>query len=238
MIKAKAICLISDGIDSPVATFLIAQKKVEVIGIHFDNKPMIKPVKKYLAEQKKILYNESEKQIYNIAQQLVNSFETQIIFDLYTIPNGEDLKIFKTSDDPKLTCILCKRQMIRKAELLADQLNADYIVTGEILGEQASQTIENLSNIHETLRKKQLLRPIIGLNKDEITIIARKIGTMQFSEKASKFTCAAVPDKPAIQAKLDRIYRLEDKIEIDKLAIESVRMAKKITFKKNLSTIS
>ncbi len=232
MIRSKAICLISDGIDSPIATYLIAQKKVEVIGIHFDNKPMIKPVKKFNSNQKKILFNESEKQIYNISQQLVNSFDTQNTFTLVIVPNGEDLRIFKESDVPKLTCILCKRQMIRKAELLAEQLNADYIVTGEILGEQASQTIENLSIIQEVLRKKQLLRPIIGLNKDEITDIARKIGTMQYSEKASIFTCAAVPDKPVIHADLKSIYQLENKIAIDKLVNESIKNAKKISFKK------
>ncbi|NHK30151.1 MAG: hypothetical protein FK730_02280 [Asgard group archaeon] len=233
MMKSKAICLISDGIDSPVATFLISQKNVEVIGIHFDNEPMIVPIKKYASKQINLLKNESEKQIHNIAQQLVNLFETQTTFVLYTVPNGEELRIIKKSDDPKLTCILCKRLMVRKAELLAKQINADYIVTGDILGEQASQTIDNLSNIQDALREKQLIRPIIGINKDEITAIARKIGTMQFSEKASKFTCAAVPDKPAIQAKLERIYRLEKKLELEKFIEKSVRKAKKTIFKKN-----
>jgi thiamine biosynthesis protein ThiI len=231
--KSKAICLISDGIDSPVATFLISQKNIEVIGIHFDNKPMIAPVKKYASKQDNLLYSESEKQIHNIAQQLVNSFETQTTFDLYTVPNGEELRIIKNSDDPKLTCILCKRLMVRKAEVLAEQIDADYIVTGEILGEQASQTIDNLSNIQDALREKQLIRPIIGINKDEITIIARKIGTMPFSEKASKFTCTAVPNRPAISAQLERIYRLENKLEIEKFIEISVRKAKKTVFKKN-----
>jgi thiamine biosynthesis protein ThiI len=222
--QPKAICLISDGIDSPVAAFLVAQKKVEIIGLHFDNYPMIKPVRNE--------HNDFKKQISNIAQQLTNSLSFQESFELYTIPNGNDLKIIATSNDPKITCLLCKRLMLQKAEFLAVKLGADYLVTGEILGEQASQTINNLYNIQEVVKKKQLLRPIVGLNKDEVTKIARNIGTLPFSEKAAAFTCSAVPNKPAIQAELARIHKLEKELSIKQLVNQSVEQRKKTIFKR------
>ncbi|NHJ47857.1 MAG: hypothetical protein FK733_08725 [Asgard group archaeon] len=231
--QTKAICLISDGIDSPVATYLTAQKKVKVIGLHFENNPMVKPSKKYKDKKLEQLILDSEKQILNIAQQIANSLSFQDSFQLYLIPNGEDLKAISTSDDPKITCVLCKRLMLLKAEYLAKKLDIDYIVTGEILGEQASQTINNLYNIQDVLKGKQLLRPIIGLNKEEVTKIARKIGTLTFSEKAAVFTCSAVPNKPVIQADLDRIYNLEKKLDIEKKAKKSIENAKKLTFNKN-----
>jgi thiamine biosynthesis protein ThiI len=195
---------------------------------------MIKPSKKYKDKQFNKLLQDNEKQILKIAQQIVNSLSFQDSFDLYLIPNGEDLKAIATSDDPKITCVICKRLMLLKAEYIAKKLDLDYIVTGEILGEQASQTINNLYNIQNVLLGKQLLRPIIGLNKEEVTKIARDIGTLAFSEKAAVFTCSAVPNKPVIQADLERIYKLEKKLEINKLAKNSISNAKKLTFHKTI----
>lgn len=239
--KRKAVCLISDGLDSPIATFLMERSGVEVVGLNFDNKPMVKPSKKKkkqkegtvttIKEEKKSTISISP--IRNIAQALVNSFLNQTSFELYVVPNGKDLeKIVIESKDPKINCILCKRLMLKKAEELARNINADYIVTGEILGEQASQTIENLRTIESVLSEKKLIRPNIGLNKEEVIKLSREIGAYKFSEIAAKYTCAAVPIKPATQAHLDRIVTAEKYLISDKMIETSFQNANKYVLRK------
>ncbi len=230
--QRKAICLISDGLDSPVATFLIEQSGVEVIGLYFDNKPMIKPSKmKNVKENSSTKIKDERKlfpesQILNISQALVNSFQNQTDFKLYIVPNGKDLqKIVQESKEPKLNCILCKRLMLKKAEKLAGNLNAEYIVTGEILGEQASQTIENLRIIESALTGKRLIRPNLGLNKEEVIKISREIGAYKYSEIAAKYTCAAVPDKPSTHGNLERVLQTEKNLITEEMIETSLQNA-------------
>jgi len=233
----KVICLLSDGLDSPVATFLLEQKGLEVIGLNFDNQPYVSlktgnsntdPLSKTSLPN-----NKFAAPIFHIAQILVNSFKTQTHFELYQMPHGNDLKkIIDYSNDPKLTCVLCKRLMLMKAQELAEKLDADYIATGEILGEQASQTIDNLHVIESTLSNKKLLRPNIGLNKEEVITIARKIGTIKYSEEAAKFTCTAVPDKPSTQATLDRALLAESNLNTYNLISTSLDSREVFIFQK------
>ncbi|MCK5045350.1 MAG: hypothetical protein KAS22_02145, partial [Candidatus Heimdallarchaeota archaeon] len=183
-----------------------------------------------IKEEKSII---SISQIRNIAQALVNSFQSQTSFELYVAPNGKDLeKIVLESKDPKINCILCKRLMLKKAEELARNINADYIVTGEILGEQASQTIENLRTIETVLSDKKLIRPNIGLNKEEVIKLSREIGAYKFSAIAAKYTCAAVPNKPSTQAHLDRIVTAEEYLITANMIETSLRNANKYVLKK------
>ena len=231
----KAICLISDGLDSPVATFLLENQGIEVIGLNFDNNPFVIPVTKNSSNnsEKNMKLENNDKQILNIAQRLVKKFKKQKLFSLYQLPHGEDLgNIIKDSDDVKLTCVLCKRLMLKKAQYIAKKINADFIATGDILGEQASQTIENLQIIQEALGDIVLVRPNIGLNKEEVINIARKIGTYQYSEIAAKYACSAVPNKPSTKADLNRIKKAEKKLEIEKMVEKSYKQAKKYSFKK------
>ncbi len=230
--KKKAVCLISDGLDSPVATFLIEQKGIEVIGINFDNKPMVKYAK-IKRDQNQLQENIAVGQIQNIAQALVNSFMKQTKFKLFIVPNGEDLeKITTHSHDPKITCVLCKRLMVKKAEIIANEVNAEYIATGEILGEQASQTIDNLKIIEDAVNSKRLIRPNIGLNKEEVITIAREIGTYQFAELAAKYTCSAVPIKPVTKTNLDRVLVAEEKLELQDAINSCFTNAKQLDFQK------
>ncbi|HUT81785.1 MAG TPA: hypothetical protein VMZ29_11335 [Candidatus Bathyarchaeia archaeon] len=230
MTKRKAICLISDGLDSPVATFLIEQKGLEVIGINFDNKPMVTFTKKENLSRK---IEPIKSQITNIASVLVKAFKEQDSFNLYIIPNGQDLKdIVDHTKDPQITCVLCKRLMLRKAEQVAIQLDADFIVTGEILGEQASQTIDNLRNIESVLKTKQLVRPLVGLNKEEVINISRSIGTNTYSELAAKYTCAAVPNKPATHTIFERIKVAEMMLNLDEIAENILANTQKFTYYK------
>lgn len=236
----KAICLISDGLDSPVATFLLEQKGLQVIGIHFNNRPFVgesKYQKSRVRPSKDLLIPNKKPyslQIENIANKLVHSFQSQQSFDLYIVPHGEDLgEIINNSEDEKITCVLCKRLMLKKAEYFANQIGATLIATGDILGEQASQTIDNLKLVENALSNTRLIRPNIGLNKEEVISISRKIGTYQHSELAAKFTCTAVPIKPVTKAADERIELAEAKLDFDKLIEKSWEKAQKISFSKS-----
>lgn len=239
----KAICLISDGLDSPVATFLIEQEGVEVIGVHFDNQPFLSREKRGAKRNEREGLGAIEKNeergkegkgvIGKIAQTLVNVFKKQEIFQLHVLPHGADLgKIISEAADPKITCILCKRLMLRKAERIAEEVGADILVTGEILGEQASQTIDNLRIIQEALKEKQLVRPNIGLNKEEVIAIARKIGTYTYSEMAAKTYCTAVPPKPSTVVKIPRVKTAEEKLPMEEMIKLSLMKATKRQFYK------
>lgn len=236
----KVICLISDGLDSPVATFLLEQKGLHVIGIHFNNRPYVgeskyhknkaQPTEELLIPNK-LLFSQ---QIEKIAYKLVHAFQSQKSFDLYIVPHGEDLgEIISYSEDEKITCVLCKRLMLKKAEHFANQVGATLIATGDILGEQASQTIDNLKLIESSLSNTRLIRPNIGLNKEEVIIISRKIGTYQHSELAAKFTCTAVPTKPVTKATDERIELAEAKLNFDKMIEKSWEKALLITVSKS-----
>ena len=231
----KAICLLSDGLDSPVAIFLLEQKGVEVTGIHFNNKPYVglsNQSKGSIVIDKQQLKNKEihSQQIENIAKQLVDSFATQKKFVLYIVPHGDDLgKIITNSGDEKITCVLCKRLMLKKAEFFAKKIGATLIATGDILGEQASQTIDNLKSIEDSLSETRLVRPNIGLNKEEVISYARRIGTYQYSELASKYTCTAVPKKPATKVSDARILEAEKQLNFPQLIKQSWETAKIIT---------
>jgi len=228
MIKRKAICLLSDGFDSPIATYLIERQGIEVIGLNFNNSPFImlskKELKKTYDNKNNPINSQFKSPIYNIAQKLVDSFRLQTSFSLYQMDHGNDLaKIISQVEYQKIICVLCKRLMLRKAERIAEKENADYIVTGEILGEQASQTIINLINIESALKSKKLIRPNIGLNKKEIISMSREIGTYQFSEMGAKFTCSAVQNKPSTSASSQSILNSEEKLHIDLMINESLK---------------
>lgn len=232
LLKKKAVCLISDGLDSPVATFLLEKKGIEVIGLHFNNKPYV-GLSKHQKQDKinlEIILSKEKKnhsqQIEKICHSLVHSFQNQKKFKLYIVPHGDDLaEIINKSDDKQITCILCKRLMLKKAEYFAKQIGATLVMTGDILGEQASQTIDNLKIIEDSLTDIRLIRPNIGLNKEEVISIAREIGTYQYSELAAKYTCTAVPNKPATKASKERIQLAEEKLNFPNLIENSWKKA-------------
>ena len=204
----KFVSLISSGIDSPVATYLLSKEADEIILIYGDIKPFTdkREVKKFL----------------DIAKYLKKIIDCKI--KLYIIPHGENLNIFKQKCNDRFTCVFCKRMLLRYAEKIANKENADAIVMGDNLGQVASQTLHNLKVIDQVV-SKPVLRPLIGFDKNEIINIAKKIGTYELSIQKSK-SCTAVPYKPATQAKLNVILDEEKKIDIDKLLKYAIKKSK------------
>ena len=204
---SKIVSLMSDGIDSPVATYLLLDKDVDVITVHFDNSPFIG--RENLQKYKKII------------DHLDKSFNKDI--KAYVIPNGINLRSFAEDCKESLRCILCKRMMLKIADYIADKELADGIVTGESIGQVASQTLHNLCILDQTV-EKQIIRPLIGMNKIEIIDIAKLIGTYDTSISPN-LECKIVPKRPATSARLDDVIHEEAKIDMKSLIKESINNA-------------
>jgi len=106
--------------------------------------------------------------------------------------------------------------MYRVAEVLADQVRAEGIVTGEAIGEQASQTIQNLRALDDAAKRYPVHRPLLGFDKAETEQMARKIGAYKISARSVK-GCKAAPHKPATKAKLKEIIEAEARLNIEEI---------------------
>jgi thiamine biosynthesis protein ThiI len=199
--QPNLIGLLSGGIDSPVACWLVMKRGCPVTPVYFDNVPFTDEVTtKKAMETAKIL------------------FEWAIGFPrkIYIVPNGENLKTFMEKGPKALTCILCKRMMYRIAERITEKEGAEGIVTGESIGEQASQTLQNLRVLDSVITGYPVHRPLIGFNKQEIVDLAKKIGVYEVSTQKAK-GCTAAPAKPATKAELEKVEEAERRLDIQKM---------------------
>ena len=137
----KLITLISGGIDSPVATHLMFEKNCDIIAIHMDNRPFIddRPLKKVKTLLKTIAKTHNKK------------------IKLYIAPHGPTQSEVVKKCDRKLTCVLCRRFMYRVAEKIAEKEKAEGVITGESLGQVASQTLDNIY-VEDTCIKTKVIR--------------------------------------------------------------------------------
>lgn len=210
--QAKAICLLSGGIDSPVACWLVMKRGCPIVPVYLDNSPLTDETTtaKALDTAKKL-------------------FEWSIGFPrkVYIIPHGRNLQTFVEKAPRKLTCLLCKRMMYRIAEQIADIEKADGIVTGEAIGEQASQTMTNLRVLDEAAKTYPIHRPLLGFDKTETEAIARRIGTYEVSTRQAK-DCTAAPSKPATQAQVEAAKDAEAALDIDGIVKDSVKAARTV----------
>ena len=182
----KAVILLSPGIDSPVAAYLMKEKGISLIGLNF--------------------FMDNHKAVDKIAKKLG-------ISNIHHISHKEILSEIKNNTNPKYTCLLCKRIMYRIAEALAKKEKADFIVTGENLGQVASQTLDNLYVLDESI-KTNVLRPLLCFDKNETIKIAKEIKTYELSENKK---CLFVPRHPATKAKLEIVEKEESKLDLNKI---------------------
>ena len=181
----KAVCLISGGIDSIVSAYLMKKKEIEIEYLHAEIKPKKEKIKKLIQKietNPKIHYFDQKK------------FLTQVV----------------QKCEKKYTCLLCKRNMYKQAEKLAKKINADFIITGESVGQVASQTLKNMNTLNEAV-KIPIIRPLIGLNKEEIITIAKKIETYTISI-INNPKCDFVPIHPSTNAKIEKLNYEEKKL--------------------------
>jgi tRNA uracil 4-sulfurtransferase len=207
----KLVALISSGIDSPVAAFLLSKKVDELILLHADNRPFTddREIEKFITLAKYL-------------KTLVPSKLSALL-----LPHGQSLDAYKIHCNNKFTCVVCKRMMLRYAEAVAQKEHADAIIMGDSLGQVASQTLQNLRVVEQAV-SIPILRPLIGFDKEDTIKIAKQIGTFDLSI-APADGCAAVPSKPSTQARLDYILAEEQKINVEELVQRVVSQAEIVT---------
>ena len=123
------------------------------------------------------------------------------------------------SPEPRYICIMCKRSMYRIAEAYAEDNGLKAVITGESLGQVASQTMANLFVLDDAV-SIPVLRPLIGLDKVEIEDIARTMGTYNITARKVE-GCTAVPPNPATRSRIEVISRLEEELDLPSLCREA-----------------
>ena len=196
----KVICLISGGIDSPVASYIMARAGAEIILLHMDNRPYAddRPIDK----AKKLA-----KQLRKVTGQAV---------PLYIAPHGASQQKMAEKIDSLYTCVMCKHAMMLTARMLAEKLGAKAIVMGDSLGQVASQTLLNMRSVNHGLNFP-VLRPLIGYDKLEIIEIAEKIGTFEISNLPAS-GCTILPKKVVTEADLKLAQQYYEDTDVEGLA--------------------
>ncbi len=202
--QGKVVCTISGGLDSPIAAYKIMKRGCIPVFLHFDNVP-------YGDESTRNLAIRQAKRL----SEYIHGHEIK----MYVVPHGDDLTEVLRHAPRQMTCIFCRRNMYRLAEKVALLENADAIVTGEIIGEQASQTTRNLLAEESAICEIPIIRPCIGDDKVEIEKMAMKIRTYEFAHEA--VSCCSLPPKyPTIYSNLEVIDPTEEKMDMGWIAAE------------------
>ncbi len=209
----KVISLISGGIDSPVSSYLMMKRGASCVFVSFHSYP-------YTDEQ-------SLKKIKDLVK-ILTSYQNKST--LYMIPFASVQQEIATNTPSSLRIILYRRMMVRIAQEIAKEEHAKAIITGDSLSQVASQTLENISVI-EQAADIPIFRPLIGMNKDEIIAIAKKIQTFDISILPHQDCCTRfVPTNPATKSNLKDVLEAEEKLNIKKLIKEAIIGYEKIYF--------
>ena len=211
--SGKVACLISGGIDSPVAAYRMMKRGCKAVFVHFSGRPLVSRA--------------SEEKVQELVQLLTTyQYESR----LHIIPFGEIQREIVANAPAPFRVVLYRRIMVRIAQELARRERCWALVTGDSLGQVASQTPENLSVI-EDAAELPVLRPLIGMDKIEITEQAQQIGSFATSIEPDQDCCKLfVPLHPSTKTRLDDILRVERSLEISAFVKQGVEKAELSTF--------
>ncbi|NMC06297.1 MAG: hypothetical protein GYA24_13860 [Candidatus Lokiarchaeota archaeon] len=196
----KVVHLLSAGIDSPVAGYLLVKSGFEPIFLTGDATPFATEITK----------NTAIAHARKIASIAGRPFK---MLAALTGPIYKAMQAAWGEAELKYTCIFCKRMLYRVAREVAIKENAQAISSGEIIGEQASQTIDNLALIQEAIGNFLVIRPLLTWDKIDVMKLAREIGTLDISSSA-KDPCKAVPRYPITHGKIGTFASIEAKLDV------------------------
>lgn len=196
--SGRVVSLLSSGIDSPVASWRMARRGAIVIGVHFSGRPQTSDASEWLVD--------------DIAQVLER---TGCIARVYVVPFGDCQREISLSAPPELRIILYRRLMFKVAEEIARRERAGALVTGESLGQVASQTLDNI-RCTDAAVECPVFRPLIGTDKIEIIREAQRLGTFEISSQDAPDCCTLfMPRNPETHAKIPRVLEAESALPID-----------------------
>ncbi len=207
-------CLISGGIDSPVAAWYMMKRGCNVVFVHFYNRS--------------ITSDASLQKVRDLVNRLT-AYQLKSELHVVDFTRLQDQVVLNIPADYRM--IIYRRFMLRIAEEIARKEKAGALATGENLAQVASQTLENLNAISKAT-EMQIFRPLIGFDKDEIIKIARKIGTYEISIQPYGDCCSyMIAEHPQTKAKLNFVEELEKKLNVNELVDDAVRNTKKEEFR-------
>jgi thiamine biosynthesis protein ThiI len=206
----KVVCLISGGIDSPVAAYRMGKRGSDLVLLHMDNS---------LEGD----VNQIEK-AKDLARTICEATGKEA--RLYVASHSRNQRKISEACEGGFQCVLCKMLMLRVAKRLCMLEGADAVVTGESLGQVASQTLHNIM-VEQHGLDYPVLRPLIGLDKIEIEAIAKEIGTYGISIGAPA-PCRFVPDKPVTMARIGHAVEECAKLDMDEMVSYSIENRKQI----------
>ncbi|MCP6718218.1 MAG: tRNA 4-thiouridine(8) synthase ThiI [Patescibacteria group bacterium] len=211
----KAVVLLSGGIDSPVAGFLTMKRGVKAIFVHFHARPYTDEAS--IDKVKRIV-------------KILNKF--QFNSKLYLIPFADVQKQILLKVSARLRVIFYRRLMMKIAEVVAKKEKALALVTGDSIGQVASQTLENIFVISEAVNMP-ILRPLIGFDKEEIIDLAKKIDTFDVSILPHQDCCARfLPARVETKADLKQVKSEEKKLDVEELIEKALESTKLLTILK------
>ena len=203
--SGRVVSLLSAGIDSPVATWRLMRRGAVVVGVHFSGRPQTSDA--------------SERLVFGLGELLAH---TGGLARIYVVPFGDLQKEVALASPPDLRVLLYRRLMIRVAERIARVERAKALVTGESLGQVASQTLENIAAVDEAATLP-VLRPLIGSDKLEIIGDAERIGTYETSVTDHTDCCTLfMPRTPETHAKLHVVLEAWDALEHERMVDDAL----------------
>ena len=209
----KVVTLLSSGIDSPVATWLLARRGAVPVPVHFSGRPQTADTSEYLCQ--------------DIIQALAPCVQ---VGRLYVIPFGDCQREISIACPSDLRVIMYRRVMYAVAERIAQLEGAKALVTGESLGQVASQTLENIMAVNEVV-DIPVFRPLIGSDKQEIIARAEQIGTFDISTQTAPDCCTLfMPRRPETHAKLDEVHAAWEMFDHEAMIQQLVDAAEYIDF--------
>lgn len=208
--SGKGLLLLSGGIDSPVAGFLMAKRGLEISAIHYHSYP-------FTSERAE----EKVKELASILSRYVGTIK------MYSINILEIQKAINENCDEKEMTILSRRFMMKIAEKVARKNNLDALITGESLGQVASQTVQGINVTNNAVRSMPVLRPLIAMDKVDIVDISRDIETYETSILPYEDCCTVfLPKHPVIKPRVEDIEASEEKLKVEELIENAVKNMK------------
>jgi thiamine biosynthesis protein ThiI len=204
----RVVCLLSGGIDSPVASYRMMKRGCAATFVHFHSYP--------------ILSRASQEKARELAR-LLTTWQQRS--RLYLVPFGDIQQQVVLGAPPPMRVVIYRRLMLRIAERIARMRRAQALVTGDVVGQVASQTLENLAVIGSAATLP-IFRPLIGMDKDEITAEATRLGTYPISIVPDQDCCTLfTPRNPMTRGKLDAVLRVEATLPVGEFVDRAVAAA-------------
>lgn len=199
--SGKALLLLSGGIDSPVAGYLMAKRGLKLEALHFHSYPYTSP--------------EAKQKVFDLAKKLsVYNDEVRV----HCISFTQVQESIHQNCSPEFMITIMRRIMMRIAERICQRESLGAIVTGESLGQVASQTMQSMTVTESVLKKVPVFRPCIGMDKEEIVSIAKKIDTFKISILPFEDCCTVfLPKNPVIKPRVAQAEAEEGKLNLEEL---------------------